>query len=64
MKFFFQKVYDMLEENGIFILEPQMWPSYKKKAKISEVISQLSYIRLPKKIIKTSPFDPNNLKTT
>jgi hypothetical protein len=33
----FRRVYELLEDDGIFIVEPQPWKSYKKKYAISAV---------------------------
>lgn len=37
LKSVFKKVYDILNENGVFILEPQPYSSYMKRAKTDKV---------------------------
>ena len=36
----FKKVYDSLNDGGIFILEPQEWKSYKKKKHLTEQLKE------------------------
>jgi 7SK snRNA methylphosphate capping enzyme len=39
----FKKIFDSLTPNGVFIMEPQPWKSYKKKRNLTEVI-YLAYL--------------------
>lgn len=36
LKALFLRAYSQLEDNGLFIIDPQPWKSYKKKKKITE----------------------------
>jgi 7SK snRNA methylphosphate capping enzyme len=40
VKKLFQKIYDSLNEGGVFVLEPQLWDSYKKKKTLTEAIKR------------------------
>lgn len=51
IKRLFQKVYDSLNENGVFIFEPQEWKAYKKKKCINEDFKKIY------KLIKLRPKD-------
>lgn len=53
IKKFFAKVYELLEDGGLFVFEPQLWNSYKKKASLTPEI---------KKVYKSIKLEPKDFK--
>jgi hypothetical protein len=53
LKALFLRAYSQLEDNGIFIIDPQPWKSYKKKKKLTEATAaNFSTIKLRPHLFK------------